>query len=132
MDNMKDLMQKSAIKQSKMLLKESEGANSAEFEALQKEIIEVSLNETKIMVKSLGKIYAETFTEDELQGMKSFYESKSGKAMIEKQPIIMQKMMPLISTMQMNLKPKMDAIIKKHSEALKKAHTGSAKSTPKS
>jgi uncharacterized protein len=38
-------------------------------------------------------LYAETFTDQEIDGMLAFYESTAGKAMIDKQPLIMSKVM---------------------------------------
>ena len=112
----KSMMQQMAVNQAKQMGSGTK-EESEKMEAMQKEIFEMSMNESKAMLTKMDKVYADTFSEEELQGMKQFFESKSGKAMIEKQPKLMQKMMPLIVDMQANMKPKLDAIIKKYKNA---------------
>lgn len=41
--------------------------------------------------KSYVRIYRESFSEDEIQGMLAFYQTPAGKAVINKMPIVMQK-----------------------------------------
>jgi hypothetical protein len=57
------------------------------------------------------KVYAETFTEEELDGMLSFYKSPAGKAMMEKMPQMMARMMPLMQQWMADMKPDLDKIM---------------------
>lgn len=57
------------------------------------------------------KVYAETFTEEEIDGILGFYKSPAGKAMMEKMPQLMARMMPLIQQWMAEMKPEMDKII---------------------
>jgi hypothetical protein len=57
------------------------------------------------------KLYAETFTEEEIDGILAFYKSPSGKAMIEKTPQLMGRMMPMMQQMMSDLQPEMQKII---------------------
>jgi hypothetical protein len=57
------------------------------------------------------KVFAETFTEEELDGMLSFYKSPAGKAMMEKMPQMMARMMPLMQQWMADMKPDLDKIM---------------------
>jgi len=53
------------------------------------------------------KAYDETFTEDEISGMVLFYESPAGKAVTEKTPALMAKVIALSQTRMVELMPEM-------------------------
>lgn len=57
------------------------------------------------------KIYAETFTEEEIDGMLDFYKSPAGKALVEKMPQMMSRVMPLLQQLMADMKPDMDKIM---------------------
>ena len=63
------------------------------------------------------KVYAETFTEEEIDGVLGFYKSPAGKAMVEKMPLMMARMMPLMQQWMADIKPDLDKI---RAEAQKK------------
>ena len=63
------------------------------------------------------KLYSETFTEPEIDGMLTFYESPSGKAVLDKMPVLMQKSMTLASAQMQDVVPKIQEIIR---DSLKK------------
>jgi hypothetical protein len=42
------------------------------------------------------QVYAETFTQEEVDGLIAFYESPAGKAFVAKMPTVMQKSMVLM------------------------------------
>jgi len=48
------------------------------------------------LVKKMEPLMAEVYTEEELSDLVTFYESKSGKALIDKQGLIAAKMAPLM------------------------------------
>ena len=41
----------------------------------------------------MAQVYAESFTQEEIDGLIAFYESPAGRAFVEKMPIVMQKSM---------------------------------------
>lgn len=123
LDGMKGMLQQTAAAQLRESTSNFSKEKSADMEAMQKEIFDVTMNEAKEMIKSMDKIYADTFSEEELTGIRDFYQSKAGKAMIDKQPVIMQKMMPNIMGMQTSIKPKIEAIVKKYTGKMTQPET---------
>ena len=57
------------------------------------------------------RLYVETFDQDEIDGLLAFYQTKAGKAMVNKMPIVVQKSVALTQTQMQNLMPKMMAIM---------------------
>jgi hypothetical protein len=86
----------------------------AKVQAAQEEVIAFTMASSKAMLAKLDQIYADVYTEEELQAMKTFFLSKGGRAMIVKQPALMQRMMPLITEMQQSMMPKVQEIMKRH------------------
>lgn len=56
------------------------------------------------------RLYEESFTEEEVAGMLSFYKTPAGQAVIYKMPVLMRKLMPEIQTMSLGLAPQMKKI----------------------
>lgn len=56
-------------------------------------------------------LYAETFTEEEIDGMLAFYRSPAGRAMLEKMPVLMQKSGALTLQMMKEIQPEITKII---------------------
>jgi hypothetical protein len=61
------------------------------------------------------QVYAESFTQEEIDGLIAFYESKAGKAFVTKMPVVMQKSMTL---MQERLAPMMQRLQQSMQETL--------------
>ena len=61
----------------------------------------------KVMDRA-APLYAETFTEKELQDLTDFYNTPSGQAMLAKMPVLMSKMTPIVT----ELMPEMTADIR--------------------
>jgi hypothetical protein len=57
------------------------------------------------------QIYADVFSEEEIDGIVSFYKSPSGKAMLEKMPLLMQRVMPMMQKLSSDLQPEMQKIL---------------------
>ena len=57
------------------------------------------------------QIYVEIFSEDELDGIVSFYKSPAGKAMVEKTPQMLQRMMPMMQKLMGDLQPEIQKIV---------------------
>lgn len=58
------------------------------------------------------KIYADTYTEEELDGLVKFYQSPAGQAMLNKMPIVMTKTMELVQQRMQALMPQMQEHMK--------------------
>ncbi len=58
------------------------------------------------------RIYADTYTEEELDGLVKFYESPAGQAFVNKMPIVMTKTMELVQQRMQTMIPKMQERMK--------------------
>ena len=56
-------------------------------------------------------LYAEVFSEEEIDGIMGFYKSPAGKAMIEKMPMMMQRLMPMMQKMTDDLQADIQKIV---------------------
>lgn len=56
------------------------------------------------------RLYRETFTEDEVQGMLVFYRTPAGQAVIHKMPVLMQRTMTDMQQVMSGLMPRMQKI----------------------
>lgn len=70
------------------------------------------------MKAPMVKIYADRFTEQEVLALIKFYESKTGRAMTKKMPLVMQDSMKVTQDMMKDLMPKIQEISKKMAEEL--------------
>ena len=62
LDGMKGMLQQTAVAQLKESASKLSKEKSADMEAMQKEIFDVTMNEAKEMIKSMDKVYADTFS----------------------------------------------------------------------
>jgi uncharacterized protein len=58
------------------------------------------------------RIYSETFTEEEIDGILTFYKSPAGQAMLEKMPQLMQKSMAVGQKLMGDIGPDMERMMK--------------------
>ena len=88
------------------------GPNSADMEAFQRKTMDVMFEAMDLpgMKKDVAKIYAETFTKEELRAQADFYTTPGGKAMLDKQPQMQQKMMAVMGPRMMAAMPKVQAL----------------------
>lgn len=56
-------------------------------------------------------IYRDIYTEEELDGLLAFYQSPTGKVMLEKMPVVMEKTMTLMQSEMMKLLPEMQKML---------------------
>jgi hypothetical protein len=75
------------------------------------QIMALSMDEARGLIDKMDVIYAEVYTTAELKAMEAFFESPEGASMLQKQPLIMQKLMPNVTSMQRDLMPKIQKII---------------------
>jgi uncharacterized protein len=67
------------------------------------------------------QLYRETFSQEEIDGLVTFYESKPGQALVDKMPIVLQKSFAISQAQMQALMPKMRAAIE---EAVRDAKVG--------
>ncbi|WP_343743147.1 DUF2059 domain-containing protein [Herbaspirillum huttiense] len=72
-------------------------------------LIRESINWEK-MAPAYIRLYRETFTEEEVQGMLDFYRTPAGQAMIHKLPVLMQRNMDLMQQSLIAMQPRMQQI----------------------
>jgi uncharacterized protein len=60
---------------------------------------------------ALAKVYTDTYTEEEIDGILAFYKSPAGKAFIQKMPEVMQRSMPVMMQMMSDLQPQIKTMM---------------------
>ena len=65
------------------------------------------------------QLYAEVFSEDEIDGIMGFYKSPAGKAMIDKMPMMMQRLMPMMQRMTADLQADVQKIVEEATQKQK-------------
>jgi hypothetical protein len=58
------------------------------------------------------KLYSDTFSDEEIDGLAAFYESPAGKAMLEKMPVLMAKSMSIAQDILKEIAPQIQQIVK--------------------
>jgi hypothetical protein len=71
-------------------------------------LVAASLNKAK---PALAKVYTDTYTEAEIDGILAFYKSPAGKAFIQKMPEVMQRSMPVMMQMMGDLQPQIKTMV---------------------
>lgn len=105
-DSMKDMQKQAIMKMAK----------DPESQALAVEIQDKVFNLMKkemsweILKPEFEKLYAETYSAEELDGLLKFYQSPLGKKFIEKQPEMQRKTMLMVQQMMMRVMPKIQAL----------------------
>ncbi|HVZ66302.1 MAG TPA: DUF2059 domain-containing protein [Lacunisphaera sp.] len=77
------------------------------FEEIQAKALDLSMESVKGLMTKMDEVYANVYSEAELQAMKAFFVSPEGQSMLAKQPQVMAQMMPHVQEMQRDLMPKM-------------------------
>ena len=57
------------------------------------------------------KVYTDTYTEEEIDGILAFYKSPVGKAFLQKMPEVMQRSMPVMMQMMGDLQPELKTMM---------------------
>jgi hypothetical protein len=60
---------------------------------------------------ALAKVYTDTYTEEEIDGILAFYKSPAGKAFLQKMPEVMQRSMPVMMKMMGDLQPEIKTMM---------------------
>jgi hypothetical protein len=101
------------LKDNKELQFETDKMMTELFDLLEKEFAQGPyLNNCK-------RLYAEMFTEKELEGIIQFYKSEPGQAVINKMPEMMQKVLSMAEKMAKDLQPKVEKIMQEYRDRQK-------------
>lgn len=95
----------------------SEKATKASTKMMDEMVQELSWEKIK---DDYIRLYAETFTEEELQGLVAFYKSPAGRAFTKKQPELMKRSMELTQKRMFLIMPKIHAMTKEMIESPRK------------
>lgn len=68
------------------------------------------------MRPAFAKIYSETFSESEIDGIIGFYKSPAGQAMLEKMPLLIQKSMGVSQELMRDVGPEIERMVKEMKE----------------
>jgi uncharacterized protein len=129
MDRMMDQMTQAMTAQVQQMLQQTPGVDSMTPE--QKKIMaDFEEKSIKMVMDSVGwkalqpdfvKVYAQTFTEEELDGLVAFYKSPTGQAFLTKMPQLTTASMQIAQSRMVDLQPKLKALqdefVKKMSDA---------------
>jgi hypothetical protein len=77
----------------------------------QAKIMQLTLDATKGMMVKMNQIYAELYTDAELNSMKAFFTSPEGQSMLTKQGAVLARIRPLFQDMQRDLGPRLEKIV---------------------
>lgn len=119
MDQMFDQLRGAIAQQRDMLnlSKEDSREMTNEIETVSFGMIRERLSWDKLKPKFID-LYAETFTEEEVEGMVAFYRSPAGKAAIEKMPKLVGQSMAITNELMKDILPEMmqrtEAIVVKY------------------
>ena len=101
-------MMKGMLAQAEQDIPAEQRAKVGEMQEKVMALIAESLNKAK---PALAKVYTDTYTEEEIDGILTFYKSTVGKAFLQKMPEVMQRSMPVMMQMMRDLQPEMKAMI---------------------
>jgi hypothetical protein len=116
MMKMMEPMMKGMIAQANKDMSAEQRAKAGEMQEKIVAVMTASLNKAK---PALAKVYTDTYTEEELDAILTFYKSPAGKALIQKMPEVMQRMMPVMMKMMNDVQPEIKAIIEGAKEKAK-------------
>jgi uncharacterized protein len=77
----------------------------ARIAELQRKITELMVDRIDKATPAIAKVYADVYTEEEIDGILAFYKSRVGKAFLEKMPQVMQGLMPAMMGLINGLQP---------------------------
>jgi hypothetical protein len=105
MDNMRQMVSNQ--------LKSQPGADTPNAEEKQKKMFDLIGQKTswQNMKSDYIKLYSDTYTEPEIDGILLFYRSPAGKAMVDKQPAMMTKMTSIMQSKMAELAPEIQKIM---------------------
>ena len=102
MMKMMEPMMKGMMAQANKDIPAEQRAKVGEMQEKLLSMITVRINKAK---PALAKVYTDTYTEEELDAILTFYKSPAGKSLIQKMPEVMQRSMPVMMQMMSDLQP---------------------------
>jgi len=108
-----------AAQVSKMDVPEEARKASAEMQQKMMDLVADRLSWAKAK-PAYARIYSETFSEGEIDGILTFYKSPAGQAMLEKMPQLMQKSMAVGQQLMGDIAPDIERIMSEMKEKNKK------------
>ena len=102
MMKMMEPMMKGMMAQANKDIPSEQRAKVGEMQEKILSMMAVRMNKAK---PALAKVYIDTYTEEELDAILTFYKSPAGKSLIQKMPEVMQRSMPVMMQMMSDLQP---------------------------
>ncbi len=81
-------------------------------------LTEARLDKMKTM---LAQVYADTYTEEEIDGILAFYKSPAGQAMLKKMPLLMQRSMAVSQQAMADLMPEVQKMTAEMQQKMKQS-----------
>lgn len=137
-DRMMDQMMEAMKEQSEQMMQQQPGADSMTAE--QKRIVaDHQAQALQIVIDSMSwkslepefvTLYAENFTEEEIDGMVTFYKSPTGQAVLNKMPQLMTAAMQLAQSRMVDVQPKLKALTEDLTKQLEATMPKSQENSP--
>ena len=108
MMKMMEPMMKGTLAQMDKDMPAEQRAKVGEMQGKMLALVAATLSKVK---PALAKVYADTYTEEEIDGILAFYKSPAGKAFIQKMPEVMQRSMPVMMQMMGDLQPEIKTMM---------------------
>lgn len=112
--------------QAQMQIKDSERAELEAFNAKVVKLVTEEMSWDKLKEPTID-IYVKHFSEKELADMLAFYQSETGKAMVEKMPALMQESMQMTMAIAQQMMPKIQALSEEFKKELEASRAQSSK-----
>jgi uncharacterized protein len=99
--------------------------NKAKFEAFQQKVLQTVDAQVgwKVLEPEYVQLYAQTYTEDELNGIVAFYKTSAGAAMIAKSPQLSAKSIGLVQSKMAAVQPQLKQMVEDFVRESKPAST---------
>jgi hypothetical protein len=88
---------------------EKQRAHAQEIQAKIMDLVKDRMSWEKMRPQYV-KMYGETFSDEEIDGMLAFYESPAGRAMLEKMPQLVSKMMAMVQSQMTAIMPDVERL----------------------
>jgi hypothetical protein len=105
---MMEPMMKGMVAQMDKDMSAEQRAKVGEMQGKMMALVAVRLSKAK---PALVKVYTDTYTEEEIDGILAFYKSPVGKAFLQKMPEVMQRSMPVMMQMMGDLQPELKTMM---------------------
>jgi hypothetical protein len=105
---MMEPMMKGMVAQMDKDMSAEQRAKVGEMQGKMMALIAVRLSKAK---PALVKVYTDTYTEEEIDGILAFYKSPVGKAFLQKMPEVMQRSMPVMMQLMGDLQPELKTMM---------------------